>query len=101
MNFTYFLFLYLIASRTNISNISSRLIESKSDILTKVVPGIEVSNSLPSSTSQVSTNTSSSKSLPQKPAVMEKETEALVSYFLFTHNPFFLLSLLFNKQAMF
>ena len=93
MNFTYFLFLYLIASRTNISNISSRLIESKSDILTKVAPGIEVSNSLPSTTSQVSTNTSSSKSLPQKPAVTEKETEALVSYSFFTHNPFFLLSL--------
>ena len=66
----------ITASRTNISNISSRLTESKSDNLTKLAPGSE--STLPSTASLGLTNTSSSKNSPQKSTLTEKETEALV-----------------------
>ena len=64
----------IAASRSNISNISSRLTESKSDILTKLGPANNVSNSLPPTTSQVPTDKSSSINVPHKAASIEKDT---------------------------
>ena len=64
----------IVASRSNISNISSRLTESKSDILTKLGPASVVSNSLPPTTSQVPSDKSSSISVPHKAVSIEKDT---------------------------
>ena len=71
-----YLFKPITASKTNISNITSRLTESKSDNLTKIAPGSETT--LPSTASLAQTITSSSKNSPQKSAMVEKETDALV-----------------------
>merc|ERR1711963_990160 len=64
----------IVANRSSISNISSRLTESKSDILTKLGPANNVSNSLPPTTSQVPADKSSSINVPHKAVSIEKDT---------------------------